>query len=153
MSYPILFFLTLILIPSWPLSSPPCSCTASVYSLRQTLASYPISTSMLTEAFQECTCLQKMLWSWSQKLRCDVCAYIQSLRDLCDESIPTKIVLVHCEVAAFAHIPRLRTGATVPLSPTVNNKTDTDVAIANRLISCRVIFGWHLQKRQNLPIG
>ena len=74
---------------------------------------------MLTEAFQECTCLQKMLWSWSQKLRCDVCAYIQSLRDLCDESIPAKIVLVHCEVAAFAHIPRLRTGATVPLSPTV----------------------------------
>ena len=86
---------------------------------RQTLASYPISTSMLTEAFQECTCLQKMLWSWSQKLRCDVCAYIQSLRDLCDESIPAKIVLVHCEVAAFAYIPRLRTGATVPLSPIV----------------------------------
>ena len=65
-----------------------------------------------------------MLWSWSQKLRCDVCAYIQSLRELYDESIPGKIVLVHCEVAAFAHIPRLRTGATVPLSSTFSTRKE-----------------------------
>ena len=38
--------------------------------------------------------------SWSQRLRCDVCDYIQSLRDLCDESILVKIVLVQCGVAA-----------------------------------------------------
>ena len=80
-----------------------------------------------------------MLWSWSQKLRCDVCAYIQSLHDLCDESIPAKIVLVHCEVAAFAYIPRHRTGATVPLSSTFSTRNnayniDTDVAKAKRLI-------------------
>ena len=29
-----------------------------------------------------------------------MCDYIQSLRDLCDESILVKIVLVHCGVAA-----------------------------------------------------
>ena len=38
--------------------------------------------------------------SWSRRLRCDVCDYIQSLRDLCEESILVKIVLVHCGVAA-----------------------------------------------------
>ena len=50
--------------------------------------------------------------SWSKRLRCDVCDYIQSLRDLCDESILVKIVLVHCGVAAshnqardWAHSP------------------------------------------------
>ena len=38
--------------------------------------------------------------SWSRRLRCDVCDYIQSLRELCEESILVKIVLVHCGVAA-----------------------------------------------------
>ena len=33
-------------------------------------------------------------------MRCEVCDYIQSLRDLCEESILVKIVLVHCGVAA-----------------------------------------------------
>ena len=40
------------------------------------------------------------LESWSRRLRCDVCDYIQSLRELCEESILVKIVLVHCGVAA-----------------------------------------------------
>ena len=38
-------------------------------------------------------------------MRCDVCDYIQSLRDLCEESVLVKIVLVHCGVAAQSHSP------------------------------------------------
>ena len=33
---------------------------------------------------------------WSRRLRCDVCTYVKSLRELCGEALLVKIVLVHC---------------------------------------------------------
>ena len=164
---PIFFFLTLILSPSWPSFSPPCSCTASVYSLRflsvwpmhcrQTLASYPISTSCchghVDRSFSRMYLFTKdaLVLVPEASLR-RVCLHPESAWSLRREhprkdragALRGRRLRPHTQAQDWSHSPT---------QSDIYNKTDTDVAIANRLISCRVIFGWHLQKRQNLPIG